>query len=176
MFLKSTSTIPLRYWKTIQMTKFSSNMLLNKFAFALMEAKIPLFKSYCLWARSYELIRFMDVLFGVIHTRTVFESLQSVIVTHSNVLLTSPDTPAQDEHLRWTQLTISMWSSANQFTAWWAELQLPPTVLLLPLSVTMHTISLNWLTSWRVCYMYNNILRSNYLPVCQCVMNDFVIK
>ena len=34
----------------------------------------------------------MDVLFGVIHTRTLLENLQSVIVTHSSVLLTSPDT------------------------------------------------------------------------------------
>ena len=51
---------------------------------------------------------FMDMLFGVIHTRTVVENLLSVLVTHSSVLLTSPDTPAWVCHLRWTQLTISM--------------------------------------------------------------------
>ena len=38
---------------------------------------------------------FMDVLFGVIHTRTLLENLLSVIVTHSSVLLTSPDIPAR---------------------------------------------------------------------------------
>ena len=42
----------------------------------------------------------MDVLFGVIHTRTLLENLQSVIVTHSSVLLTSPHTPARVWHLR----------------------------------------------------------------------------
>ena len=42
----------------------------------------------------------MDVLFGVIHTRTLLENLLSVLVTHSNVLLTSQDTPARVWHLR----------------------------------------------------------------------------
>ena len=32
---------------------------------------------------------FMNVQFGVIHTRTLLENLLSVIVTHSSVLLTS---------------------------------------------------------------------------------------
>ena len=44
--------------------------------------------------------QFMDVLFGVIHTRTLLENLLSVIVTHSSVLLASPDTPARVWHLR----------------------------------------------------------------------------
>ena len=43
---------------------------------------------------------FMDVLFGVIHTRTLLENLLSVLGTHSSVLLTSPDTPARVWHLR----------------------------------------------------------------------------
>ena len=43
---------------------------------------------------------FMDVLFDVIHTRTPLENLPSVLVTHSSVLLTSPDTPARVWHLR----------------------------------------------------------------------------
>ena len=38
---------------------------------------------------------FMHVLFFVIHTRTLLESSLSVIVTHSSVLLMSPDTPAR---------------------------------------------------------------------------------
>ena len=57
--------------------------------------------------------QFMNVLFGVIHTRTLVENLLSVLVTDSSVLLTSPDTPARVWHLRWTQLTISMWCFAK---------------------------------------------------------------
>ena len=38
---------------------------------------------------------FMDVLFGVIHSRTLLENLLSAIVTHSSVLLTYLDTPAR---------------------------------------------------------------------------------
>ena len=44
--------------------------------------------------------QFMDVLFGVIHSRILLDNLLSVIVTHSSVLLTSPDTPARIWHLR----------------------------------------------------------------------------
>ena len=43
---------------------------------------------------------FMYVLFGVIHSRTLLENLLSVLVTHSSVLLTSPDTPARVWYLR----------------------------------------------------------------------------
>ena len=43
---------------------------------------------------------FIDVRFGAIHSRTLLENLLSVIVTHSSVLLTSPDTPARVWHLR----------------------------------------------------------------------------
>ena len=63
------------------------NMMVRKFSFAPIEAKIQLFKSYC--------YPFTDVLFGVIHSRTLLESLLSVIVTHSSVLLMSQDTPAR---------------------------------------------------------------------------------
>ena len=62
-------------------------------------------KSNC---SSHIVTPFIYVLFGVIHSITLLESLLSVIVTHSSVLLTSPDTPAQVWHLRWTQLIISM--------------------------------------------------------------------
>ena len=56
------------------------NMLVRKFSFAPIEAKIQPFKSYC--------TQCMGVPFGVIHSRTLLESLLSVIVTHSSVLLT----------------------------------------------------------------------------------------
>ena len=69
------------------------NMLVRKFSFAAIEAK----ESNC---SSRIVTPFMDVLFGVIHSRTLLESLLSVIVTHSRVLLTSPDTPARVWHLR----------------------------------------------------------------------------
>ena len=48
-------------------------------------------KSNC---SSHIVTQFMDVLFGVMHSRTLLENLLSVIVAHSNILLTSPDTPA----------------------------------------------------------------------------------
>ena len=74
--------------------------------------------SYC---SSHIVTLFMDVLFGVIHSRTLLENLLRVLVTHSCVLLTSPDTPSRVWHLRWTQLTIWMWRYMNLLTAWWAE-------------------------------------------------------
>ena len=45
-------------------------------------------------------------------------------------------------HLRWMQLMMNdehnaMWCSTNLLTAWWAEHQFPPTVLLRPLSIAM---------------------------------------
>ena len=49
-------------------------------------------KSNC---SSHIVTEFVDVLFGVILTRTLLENLLSVIVTHSNDLLMSPDTPAR---------------------------------------------------------------------------------
>ena len=69
------------------------NMLERKFSFAPIEAKIQLFTSRIVTPH-------MDVHFGVINSRTLFENLLSVIVTHSSVLLTSLDTPARDWHLR----------------------------------------------------------------------------
>ena len=56
-------------------------------------------KSNC---SSHIVTPFMDVLFGVIHTRTLLENSMSVLVRHSNsnVLLTSLDTPARVWHLR----------------------------------------------------------------------------
>ena len=54
-------------------------------------------KSNC---SSHIVTKFMDVLFDVIHTRTLSENLLSVTVTHSIVSLTSPDIPARVWHLR----------------------------------------------------------------------------
>ena len=54
-------------------------------------------KSNC---SSHIVSTFMDVLFGVIHSRILLENLLSVIVTHSSVLLTSQGTPARVWHLR----------------------------------------------------------------------------
>ena len=109
---------------------------------------------------SHIVTQFMGVLCGVIYTNTLLENLLSVIVTHSNNLLMSPDTPARVWHLRWTQLTISMWCTINLLSAWWAEWQLPPTVLLLPLSILMYIISLHWWLSGRVCYMHRSNRRT----------------
>ena len=49
----------------------------------------------CSNCSSHIVTPFMDVLFGVIHSRTLLENFLSVIVTHSSVLLTSPDTSAR---------------------------------------------------------------------------------
>ena len=68
------------------------NKMVRKFSLVPIETKIQLFKSF--------VTQFMDVLVGVIHSRTLLERLLSVIVTHSSVLLTSPDTPARVWHLR----------------------------------------------------------------------------
>ena len=57
------------------------------------------------WGQKYNCLshivtQFNDVHFGVIHTRTLLENLLSVRVTHSNALLTSPDTLAQVWYLQ----------------------------------------------------------------------------
>ena len=49
---------------------------------------------------SHIVTQFMDVLYGVIFTKTLLENLLSVIVTHSSILLMSRDTPARVWHLR----------------------------------------------------------------------------
>ena len=108
-------------------------------------------KSNC---SSYIVTPFMEVLFGVIHTRTPQENLLAVIVTHSNVLLTSPDTPAPVRHLRWTQLIISMWCSANSQLHEQSNSFPQQCCYCMPLSIAMHIISLHWWVSWRVCFLY----------------------
>ena len=111
------------------------NMLVRKFSFAPIEAKIQLFESYCYPIYGCALCR---------HSFQILENLLSVIVTHLTVLLTSPDTPARVWHSRWTQLTISMWCPANLPTGWWAEWQLPPRVLSMPLSIAQSPLKGKW--------------------------------
>ena len=67
-------------------------------------------KSNC---SSHIVTKFIDVLSGVIHTRTPLENLLSVIVTHSNDLLMSPDTPLTAFAM---QLTISRWSRKSAYS------------------------------------------------------------
>ena len=85
------------------------NILVRKVSFAPVETKIN--------CSSHIVTPFMNVLFGVIHSRTLLENLLSVIATHSSILLTSPGTPARLWHLQRTQLTISMRCSPNLPTA-----------------------------------------------------------
>ena len=101
---------------------------------------------------SHFVTQFIDVLFGVIHSRTLLEILLSVIVTHSNVLLTSPDTPALVWHLLWTQYNISMWwlqlyEQSNNF---------PQQDCYCRLLIVMHISNLHWWIMGRVCYMHRN--------------------
>ena len=65
---------------------------------------------------SHIITQFMDVRFGVIHSRTLLESLLSVIVTNSSVLLMSPDTPARVWYLLPMKLTISINVVFRKFT------------------------------------------------------------
>ena len=75
-------------------------------------------KSNC---SSHIVTQFMDVLFGTIHSKTLLESLLSVIVTHSSVLLTSPDTPARvwqttdPINLVFRKFAYSLMSRVNSF-------------------------------------------------------------
>ena len=88
-------------------------MLVRKFSFAPIVAKIQLFKSYC-----------YPIYGGALWRHSFQNSSRKLTVSysdHSSVLLTSTDTPARVWHLRWKQLTISMWCSANLPTAWLAE-------------------------------------------------------
>ena len=59
---------------------------------------------------SHMVTPFMDVIFVVIHSRTLLENLLLVIGTYSSVLLTSPDTPALASAVNATEhIMISMW-------------------------------------------------------------------
>ena len=71
---------------------------------------------------SHIVTQFMDVLFGVIHFRTLLENLLHVSYSDTfRRLINVPRYTSRVWHLRWTQLTISMWCSGNLRTAWWAE-------------------------------------------------------
>ena len=102
-------------------------------------------KSNC---SSHIVTPFMDVLFGIIHSRTLVENLLSVIATHSSVLLTSPDTPARVWHLKIAMNATDHINVVFRKFAYMCtrhntvDVQLPSTVLSLPLSIAMHIISL----------------------------------
>ena len=129
-------------------------------------------KSNC---SSHIFTQFIYVHFGVIFTSTLLENLLSVIVTHSNDLLTNVP--------RYTSSSLAFAIDAtdhikgvfaNLHTAWWAELPLPPTVLLLLLSIVVHISGLHCWISGRVCYMYRKNHRQNYLWICRGETNYFV--
>ena len=101
--------------------------------------------------------QFMDVLFG----QNSLENLLSVIVTHSNDLLMSPDTPARVWHFA-TNATdhIYVVFRESAFSLMSRE-TVSSTELLLPLSITMRIISHHYWIGGRVCYMYKNKNRLN---------------
>ena len=82
----------IRIFKNSSGGKAVGNTLVIKFALHLLRQK-----SNC---SSHIVTPFVDVLFGVIPSRTLLEHLLSVIVAYSSVLLTSPDTPARVRLLR----------------------------------------------------------------------------
>ena len=110
------------------------NMLVRKFSFAPTEAKIQLFKSYC-----YPI---MDVLFGVTDSRTLLENLVSFSDTFKRLINVSRYTSSSLAYAMNATDHINVvfrkfgYSLMNRVTA-------SPTVLLLPLSIAMHIISLH---------------------------------
>ena len=105
-------------------------------------------KSNC---SSYIVTSFMDVLFGVIHTRTLLENLLSVIYcdTFKGLINVPRYTSSSLEFV----MNATDHMSANLLTAWRAEKQFPLTLLLLPLSIVMHISSLHY---W-ISEMYDNM-------------------
>ena len=87
------------------------NMLVRKFSFAPIEAKIQLFESCCY------------PIYACALWRHLFQnSIRKLTVSYSDTFKRLINVPRYTVwHLRWTQLTISMWCSANLRTAWWAE-------------------------------------------------------
>ena len=77
-------------------------MQVRKLSFAPIEAKIHLFKSYCYL--TYTSTPIILAIYPIYTRRHSYQnSIRKVtinIVTHSSILLTSPDTPAPVWHLR----------------------------------------------------------------------------
>ena len=89
------------------------NMLVRKFSFAQIEAKIQLFKSYCypiygcaLWRHSFQ------------------NSSRKLTVSYSDTfkrLINVPRYTSSSLAFAMNATDLSMWCSANLPTAWWAE-------------------------------------------------------
>ena len=113
---------------------------------------------------SHIVTSFMDVLFGVIHTRTLSENLLSVIVTHSSVLLPSPDTP---DHInvvfrKFAYILMSrVIASSNSIVT---AIVNSDAYHQSPLLVGEYVICIGLMH------------RQNYPSICQRVMNDHVIN
>ena len=120
---------------------------------------------------------YMNVLIGVIHTRTLLENLLSVIVTHSSLrLINVPRNTSSSlafEMNATGRINVVFRKFASSLMI---RVTASPTVLFLPLSIAMLIISLHCWISGRGCYMYRNNHRYNFLSICQCMMNDFVIN
>ena len=120
------------------------NMLVRKFSFASIEAKIQLFKSYCypiygcaLWRHSYQ------------------NSIRKLTVSYSDTFKHLIGVP------RCTSSSLAFAMNAtdhiNEVFHKFAyslmnRVMTPPTVLSLLLSIEMHIISLHWWISGKVCY------------------------
>ena len=136
-------------------------MMVRKFSFAPLEVKFN--------CSSHIFTPYMDVLFGVIHTRTQLENLNvSVIVTHSSVLLTSPDTPARVWHFWPYQCGVPQ-----------ICLQREEQSSSLPQQYCYCHCQYNHISSGSADSKWESIInfinhRYNYLSIFQCVINDFV--
>ena len=121
-------------------------MLVRKFSFALIEAKIQLFKSYChpicgcaLWRHSFQnSTRKLNVSYS-----DTFKRLINVPRYSSSSLAFAMNAT---DHIK-VVLRKFAYSLMSKVVA---------TVLLLPLSIEMHITSLHLLISGRVCYMYRS--------------------
>ena len=110
-------------------------------------------KSNC---SSHIVTRFMDVLFGVIHSRTLVETLLScsysdtikrLINVHRYTSSSLTFTMNATDHINVVFRKFAYSLMSRVITS-------PNSVLSLPLSIAMHIISLHWWISGIVCYMY----------------------
>ena len=122
------------------------NMLIRKFLFAPIEAKIQMFKSYCypiygcaLWRHSFQnSIRKYTVSYS-----DTFKRLINVPRYTSSSLAFAMDAT---DHINVVFRKFA-YNLISSITA-------TPNSIVTPLSIAMHIISLHWRISGRVCYMY----------------------
>ena len=140
-------------------------MLVRKFSFAPIEAKIQLFKLYCchifgcaLWRHSFQ---------------NTIGNLLSVIVTHlSNVSRYTSSSLAfamnATDHINvvFRKFTYCLMSRVIAF---------PNCIVTAIVNCDAYN-KFPLMDKWEnMLYIYRNNHRYNYLSICQCVMNDFVI-